>query len=68
MWVTNVHVTQQIHDPDAWQERNVNLPHEGLLFRYSVGIGLGRDGLFGFFDILDVLHVVLGLGVIERHC
>ena len=69
VWATNVHVTQEIHDPDAWQERNVNLPHKSLLFRYSVGVCLGRHGFFGFFDILDVLHVVLGFAVIERrHC
>jgi hypothetical protein len=68
MWVTDVHVTQEIHDPDAWQERNVDLPHESLLLCHSVGVGLCRHGLFGFFDILDVLHVVLALAVIERHC
>lgn len=63
---TNVHVAQEIHDPDAWQEGQVNLPHQSLLFRCSVGVGLGRDGLFRFFDILDVLHVVLAF--IEGHC
>ena len=56
--VCTIHVGQQVHYPYRWQQVQINLPYELLLFRGEL-LGVHRQ-------LLDVLLLVLDGGLLER--